>query len=924
VKRLIKFAADHPWAVLLALAVITALSLTQLPKLHIHISAESMLEKGTSAWDYFVATEETFGSEDVAIVVLRDPDLFARDKLAAIHEVVRALNQLPYVWSTSSLFDVPNLKNIDGFIHTQAYLKAYPETADEVAQLKADAVSNPLVLGNLIAADGQAIAVNVFFDRELGDASFDRMATAAIEKLIAPLRSQIADVYQVGVSAMRSDLTGKIKGDQQVFLPLSVLVLLLTLAFSLRRATAVLIPLATAGLSVVWTLGFMAALGIPVNIMTSIVPALVIIIGSTEDIHLLAEYTAGIREGLARRAAIGRMADNMGMAVLLTFVTTYLGFLSIALNDIELLYQFGLVASTGLLFNFAITVLLVPVMLRGFGHQHSRSPTAKPGSALYQRWAVNLLLAVQRRRRLVFVAAGVLAGLALLAATQLRINNNLLDYLDERSELRANAERVHAELSGVHSFSIVVDSGINDTFLQVKYLAEVQKIQSHLAQMQVFDRSFSFADFVTLVNSVMADDQDNALRLPESNEILREYMLFIKQGDVASYVSPDFDRARILVRHNISSSDVLNAAVADLRAFVDANIDPALRVEITGKSVLSNKAVEEMAEGQLQSLLLVGGVIVVLVSVLFVSLRAGLIALVPNLFPVVILFGVMALTGIPLNAGTSMVAAIALGICVDDTMHVMARFHEELKQRETREAALAAMIQAEAVPIFATSIALAAGFAVFATSSFQPVVNFGLLSAMVILVALLATFILTPLLLGTSELLTVWDLLSYKVQNEALRRSPLFQGMYVWQIKKLLLASEIRAFAANQQIIKEGDDGSEMFVILEGAVEASKTRSDGRVDRLRSMHVGELFGEVAPLSSGRRTADVIALEDTQLLVLSWGRIDRLTHLYPILAFRLFRNLTRIIGARLTQTSEYQIAPGRGEKPATAGREATAP
>jgi hypothetical protein len=330
-----------------------------------------------------------------------------------------------------------------------------------------------------------------------------------------------------------------------------------------------------------------------------------------------------------------------------------------------------------------------------------------------------------------------------------------------------------------------------------------------------------------------------------------------------------------------------------------------LQVYITGKSVLSNKAVEEMARGQLQSLLLVGGVIVALVSMLFVSLRAGIIALLPNLFPVAILFAVMALAGIPLNAGTSMVAAIALGICVDDTMHVMSRFHEELKRQDSRTAALVAMIRAEAVPIFATSIALAAGFAVFATSSFQPVVNFGLLSAMVILVALLATFVLTPLLLGSSELLTVWDLLSYRVQKEALQQSPLFEGMYIWQIKKILLASEIRTFEQDAQIIREGEVGREMYVVLEGSVAAQK-QDDDETRRLRVMQVGDLFGEVGPLSGGKRTADVVALEQTQVLVLSWSRIDRLTRRFPILAFRLFRNLTRIIGARLRQTSEYSI------------------
>lgn len=905
-KRLINYAADHPWAVLLVLIAISLLAASQLQHLRIKVTAESMLEKGTPAWDYFVQTEQTFGAEDMAIVVLRDPNIFDRDKLVQIRYLLRALGELPGVTGTSSLFDAKNLKNIDDTIYVKPYLENLPETEEETAQVREEAIRNPLVLGNLISADGQTIAINVFLEREPGDANFDRVTTDSIEALIAPLREHIETVYQVGVGAMRSDLTAKIRADQKEFLPLSVLVLLLTLAFALRRATAVLIPLTTAAVSVLWTLGFMGLLGIPVNIMTSIVPALVIIIGSTEDIHLLAEYSAGVRDGLERRAAIGRMADNMGMAVLLTFITTYVGFLSIALNDIQLLYQFGLVASTGLLFNFLITVVLVPVMLRWLGHRRARVGGAGDATTWFQRGAVALLQAAQRRRLVVLITAGVLAIAAIAAATQLRINNNLLDYLDPQSELRANVERIHEELAGVHSFSIVVDSGIDNTFLQVKYLEQVLKIQDFLAGMHEFDRSFSFANFIALVHTVMEGGDTEKLGLPETNDQVREYMLFIRHDDVAAFVSENFDRARILVRHNVSSSDVLNRAIDQLQDFVDATIDPGLRVEITGKSVLSNKAVEEMARGQLQSLLLVGGVIVALVSMLFVSLRAGIIALLPNLFPVAILFAVMALLDIPLNAGTSMVAAIALGICVDDTMHVMSRFHEELKRQDDRMAALLAMIRKEAVPIFATSIALAAGFAVFATSSFQPVVNFGLLSAMVILVAMAATFVLTPLLLGSSELLTVWDLLSYKVQKEALQKSPLFQGMYIWQIKKILLSSEIRRFPQGVQIIREGDTGNEMFVILEGSVEARKRQEDGSARQLRVMNAGDLCGEVGPLSGGRRTADVFALQETQLLVLSWDRIDRLTKLFPILAFRLFRNLTQIIGARLRQTSEYRI------------------
>ncbi|MGB5773670.1 MAG: MMPL family transporter, partial [Sedimenticolaceae bacterium] len=227
-KRLIRYAAAHPWAVLLVLGIFSIFAATQLSQLRIQVSAESMLEKGTPAWDYFIATEETFGAEDVAIVVLRDPDIFDRDKLVQARYALRAVADLPGVVGTSSLFDAKNLKNIDDTIHVKPYLENLPETPAEAAQISTDAIRNPLVLGNLISADGQTLAINVYLQRDSTDPNFDREITAAIEQQIAPLREHIDTVYQVGVAAMRSDLTAKLRADQQVFLPLSVLVLLLT------------------------------------------------------------------------------------------------------------------------------------------------------------------------------------------------------------------------------------------------------------------------------------------------------------------------------------------------------------------------------------------------------------------------------------------------------------------------------------------------------------------------------------------------------------------------------------------------------------------------------------------------------------------------------------------------------------------------
>lgn len=908
-KRLFELVALHRWTTIGAVLAITAVAALQIRHVEIRISAESMLEKGTPFWDYLVNAESKFGDQENVILILGDAALFDGDNIERIRLLVTRLSDIPGVSRTSSLFNVRNLKAIDGTIHAKPFLPAAPGSSPGAREtLIADALGNPLVAGNLISEDGQTIAINIHTENRQNDAQFDRAITDAVESLISPLRTHLKTVYQVSSASLRSELTEQIRTDQRIFLPASILVLLTTLAISLRRLTAALIPLVTAGISVIWTLGFMGWMGIPLNIMTSIVPALVVIIGSTEDIHLLAEYAAGVRTHRSRREAISWMGQNMGVAILLTFITTYLGFLSISLNDIELLYQFGLIASTGLLFNFLVTVTLVPAMLSLFGHRRSSTGKFRRRQVWIQNVAIALVQFSLRYRLSVLLIAGALAIVAIGMASQLRINNNLLDYVDPASELRRNIERTHQEIAGIHSFSIIVESGIDNTFQQVRYLEELRKIQAHLATQAEFDRSFSIADFIALIDRVMSDDDDQenraALVLPESDDIVREYLSFIRHDDIVGFVSDNFDSARILVRHNISSSQQLNAALRELEEYIQNHSDRALTIGVTGKSVLSNKAIEQMAYGQLQSLFLVGAAIVTLVSMLFISLRAGLIALLPNLFPVVFLFAVMALYGIPFNAGTSMVAVIALGICVDDTMHVMSRFHEELKRHDDRNTALEAMIRSESVPIFSTSLALAAGFSVLALSSFAPMVHFGLLSAMVILTALITTFVLTPLLLASGKLLTVWDLLSYRVQKEALLKAPLFEGMYVWQIKQILLSSEVRHIKKGERIIQQGTPGTEMFVILEGAVEVTLEAKDATPMRLRTIHVGQLFGEVAPLSGGSRTSDVTAITECQLLVLSWRRMEKLTRLHPRIAFRLFRNLTRITGSRLRHTTEY--------------------
>ena len=184
-------------------------------------------------------------------------------------------------------------------------------------------------------------------------------------------------------------------------------------------------------------------------------------------------------------------------------------------------------------------------------------------------------------------------------------------------------------------------------------------------------------------------------------------------------------------------------------------------------------------------------------------------------------------------------------------------------------------------------------------------------------VAWLSDFVLTPALCASVRITTLWDVLTLDLGEDPQKSIPLLHGLRKSQARIVAIMSRVIEVPAGRRLISDGETGKEMYVVLEGRVEAQKRKEDGEVKHLRVMNVGDLCGEVGPLSGGLRTADVIALEDTQLLVLSWERIDRLTRLFPLLAFRLFRNLTRIIGARLRQTSEYAVdGQPRDDRPAT--------
>lgn len=903
------FAMRNHRLVLAWVIVISIVAATQLPYLKISISPQSLTIEDSPAQRFYEDTVATFGVDRITILYISDPKLMSPDKLAAIKPVVAAVEELPFVEKTSSLFSVADIRVEGDLVTTRPFLDQLPDTVQASEQILASALRNPFVRKNLVSPDGTAMAINVYLkdaDHAI-DPDYDARVTHALDAAIAPLAGKVAEFHQIGLPYIRSAITSEISKEQFQIVFVGYAVLLLVLALMFQRRSALIIPFITASLSVLWLLGAMAALGMPLSMLTAIVPVLLVIVGSTEDIHLLAEYYSGIAADLGRLHAARRMVRRLGLAIGLTFLTSYFGFLAVGANPISLVREFGFVASTGLAINFLLTAVLVPVLLQMIGERSNRSRQYRFTGSYLRFSAVLTRFILSHRRLIIALSIAVFAGCSALAS-RLHVDNSILNYLPEDSVVRERAANLSHTLAGIYVFQIVIDGHIDNAFERVRYLQEIVKIQRYIERHTPFDHSISFADYLAMLNSAV--NETGRPELPDEDEVVETLMLFVGPDNAREYLSPDGSKTSIAVRHGIDETNELRKAIRQLEAYIAENVDSDLMVKVTGQSVLASEAVNDLIVGQIKSLSLIIIAIFAVVSLLFVTTKAGLIAVTINAFPIVGLFGVMALTGISLDSATSMIAAIAVGVGVDHTMHFMVRYNQHLKTSADEMTAISRTVISEARPIGTATIALAAGFGALCWSNFPPVFSFGMLSAMMMLFAFLATFVLGPVMLSYIRLITIWDLLGASMRNELSHSCPLFSGMRPLQIRRVILLGRVSCYQDGERLMRRGELGRSLFVLLKGHVIIESAKTDGTFDRIRAASVGEVFGLAALMCGKPRVATATAVGDVEVLALDWTRIQRISRFFPRSAYQLFKNLSMIMGDRLTE----QTFPAAEKRP----------
>jgi predicted RND superfamily exporter protein len=902
-QKLLLAGVERRFALALCLLALTVLAAMGVPKVRVDTGfGRLVLENSADRQTYQRVTRE-FGSDNRTIVYVRDDALWTPEKLAVLERLHRTLAALPAVERIDDLYTQRSLRSIDDSVVAGPLLSGVPADAEAAASARRHALEDPLALRDLISADGNAVALTVSL-RERADAEADRAAYHAIEQALAPARDAFAEAFQVGPPRIGVELERSVMRDLKVLLPVSAALPVLVVLALFRSLVAAVVPLAAAALSLLWTLGMLGHAGIPLGVLGAMLPSLVVAIGATGNLHLAEGYFKGLADSAAgeRTAAIPAMVAQLGAPAILAAATIAIGFAGNAFTGIAPIRDFAVAAAFAILANGAATLLLVPVLPALSGRRRRRAQGADGANPV----AAVALRALGLMRR--HVTIGVLALAAALASVlvyqvpRLPVTNDPLAYFRADRGLVADAGRIQRDFAGVKVFYITLESASGRAFEDPPNLQKLADIQAFVAKQGVFDRSQSLADELSLANRELNDGRPEAHRVPATRRLVAQSLLFFQRRDLEPYVSQDFRRANIVVRHDVRDSTTLNRHVEELRQVVRHIAGPDMTSAVTGENLMINAAAGRLLKGQVAAIGILVTAIFLVMSLMFTSFKGGLIALLPSVLPVALMLVLMALLDIPLNAGTALVAVVAIGIAVGGTIHLFLRYNALCRRTPHYDEAIRETLGEGAAPVAATSLALALGFGVLLLSDFAPVAQFGALAAATVLLSTVANLLVTPMVMSRIRLVGLYEILAMPVQREVLDNSPLFQGMTPYQVRKAILISEWHEVAAGTRLIEQGTLGSSMYLVVSGELEVVR-RDEGSERRLALLRPGDVLGEIGFIRATRRTADVRALEPVSVLRFDRDKLANDLRFFPGIVARLNFNISCILGRRLADLVE---------------------
>lgn len=713
-------------------------------RLEVRTEIEKILPETGAYREFYRHFQELFGSYEMVFVGIVSADVFTTEGLERIQRLTQRLQEIDGVRRVLSLSNAPGIRSEEGDVRITTLFEQVPDDEASLARIRERILGDPMHVGNLVSEDGRATALLVYPD-EMSEREFrERAIDQQIERVAREVVGDAARVLMAGNPPLKA-MTGRILlRDLLRLIPLSFVFMAAIAYYSFRSALGVAVPLLSIGMAQIWTAGTMVLVDRSLNLVTFIVPLLINALAYAYSVHLVSEHDEVSKRGHTGEEAAAQALGHVSFPVFLTAITTAAGFLSLCLSRLPAIREFGAFCVVGVLASLVASLTLAPAIL-SLAARRPRPAGRKSPSESIERMASRLASFDLRHRRAILLAGAVVAVLAFIGASQIVVSTSFVANLKADNPLRISSYAFDRELGGSTTFHVVIESDEKDAFKHPENLAEVHSLQQWLDDQPEISKTTSLVDYLMVVNRAFHGGDEDQFRLPETKRAISQFLFFFWNDSVEDLVSSKYDAVHIMTRAPAANSQTINAFIDRVEARM-ATLPEGLVGHITGDTVLIGRTMDEIAWGQAVSL--TGAVLIIyaILLVYFRSFRVALLALIPNMLPVAVYFGVLGFSGVTLNIITSLIACIVLGIAVDDTIHFMVRFREKAAELGDDAQAAVAALRAVARPVTSTTVALCAGFLVLAGSGLHHQVEFAVLSTIMLAFAWLIDMTFTPAL----------------------------------------------------------------------------------------------------------------------------------------------------------------------------------
>lgn len=639
-------------------------------------------------------------------------------------------------------------------------------TPDMAKQLRKVALSEPLLQGRLVGTKGDVAGVLVWYDDDIQEAATLEDIDDALAQIIKDTPApQGVSASVGGIPKVRVDVVRQLRREQLTMVPLTGAVYLVILFLLFRGFTGTLLPIATIVISALGTGALLVLTGSSINIINNILPPMIFIIGVSDSIHMLSRQAEEHEAGLSKRDATLAMVRHTGAACLLTSTTTAVGFISLFAADTDILKTFGWQAAAGVMLAYVATLFFLPAALsymkpaRRMSKKKVHTPDPMDQAQMSQAphieralvWVAHFVL--QRPKR--FIVGGLMVvGVFMYFGAKVNIDTKLLEIYHEDHPTYQTIQDIEKTLGGVLPIEVVVTHKDRDHFMDPVAYAKIKALQDFGDQQDGVLSSQSLVDFHQAARVGLIGDVAQRSVMPSSREeVVQLHTLIEGSPDstdgVRGFLTSDRKMTRLLLR----VEDFGARRTMDLGNQLQQKIDELFptskgyKTIISGDAYVASISLDSFIRDLFYSLLLAIVIIFGVMTLVFRSLKVGLIAILPNAIPLIMTFGYMGAASIDLNTTTIIIFAISLGLAVDDTIHFLARFKEEQKKRDDVYTALVHTYFGAGRAIMLTSVLLLVGLGVLMFSSFKPSTYFARLTAFTIFGAVFGDLLILPPLL---------------------------------------------------------------------------------------------------------------------------------------------------------------------------------